>query len=82
MMLPGAVVLSEWREDGLQISSARGRMADADWQNIDSGVVPQVLLEQGPDATIPFDDGPFTIANLTGFYNLDRLSEVMNEYYK
>lgn len=70
--------------DGIQyqISSARGRMADADWQNIDSGVVPQVLLEQGPDATIPFDDGPFTIANLTGFYNLDRLSEVMNEYYK
>ena len=26
--------------------------------------------------------GDAAIANLTGFYNLDRLSEVMNEYYK
>ena len=71
--------------DGLQyqISSARGRMSDAGWQNIDSGVVPQVLIQPGPDITINMDDGStFTIPNLTGFYDLSHLSELMNEFYK
>lgn len=71
--------------DGIQyqISSARGRMSDAGWQNIDSGVVPQVLIAPGPDITINLDDGTtFTIPNLSGFYDLNHLSELMNEYYK
>ena len=66
-----------------QISSARGRMSDAGWQNIDSGVVPQVLIAPGPDITINLDDATtFTIPNLSGFYDLNHLSELMNEYYK
>ena len=65
-----------------KISSARGRLANEDWQNIDSGIEPQVLIEKGPSATLMLDDGPFSIENLTGFYNLDRLSALMNAYYK
>lgn len=71
--------------DGIQyqISSAHGRMSDAGWQNIDSGVVPQVLIQPGPDMTLNLDDGStFTIPNLSGFYDLSHLSELMNEYYK
>lgn len=71
--------------DGIQyqISSAHGRMSNAGWQNIDSGVVPQVLIQPGPDITINMEDGStFTIPNLTGFYDLNHLGELMDEYYK
>ena len=65
-----------------QISSARGRLTNESWENIDPGVVPQVLIEQtGPDISVMLDDGPFSMSNVTGFYNLDRLSKLMNEYY-
>ena len=65
-----------------KISSARGRLTDEDWQNIDPGIEPQVLIEKGPLATLMLFDGPFSMENLTSFYNLDRLSALMNAYYQ
>ena len=65
-----------------KISSARGRLTDQDWHNIDPGIEPQVLIEKGPLATLMLFDGPFSMENLTSFYNLDRLSALMNAYYQ
>lgn len=55
------------------ISSARARLVNKQGQNIDGGVIPQVPIALGPDATWQ----GYTVSNLTPFYNLDNLSSII-----
>jgi len=61
--------------EGLQyrISTSLARLTDNRWQNIDGGVAPNVLIALGT----PIDGNP----NYTEFYNLDKLSSIINERY-
>ena len=65
-----------------RLSSARARLCTKNWENIDAGVVPQVLLEYGPDYPFEFNGATFVFQTLPKFYNLDYLSSVTNEFYK
>jgi len=54
-----------------QLSSARGRLANASWQNIDAGIEPDVPIEVAK--------GKYP--DYTAFYDLDKLSTIINEWY-
>lgn len=56
-----------------QISSSRARLTDNQWRNIDGGIDPHVSIALGT----PIDGYP----NYTEFYNLDRLSSIINDWY-
>jgi hypothetical protein len=61
--------------DGMQyqISSYRGRLTNKQLQNIDGGVEPNVTIPVGTSET----DGP----DYSQFYNLDRLTSIIDNWY-
>lgn len=65
-----------------QISSARGRLSDKNWGNIDSGVVPNVSIETGPYLIGYWNGNPIPMPSLAPFFDLDNLSGIIKEYYK
>lgn len=64
-----------------QISSARGRLADSQWQNIDGGVVPHVAIPTGPDLSVEVSGRTIVQPGLNDFYDLDNLRQIMSDYY-
>ena len=65
-----------------QISTAHGRLADENWQNIDSGIIPHVAIPLGPDNIISNGVQTFSLPSYAAFYDLDNLSQIVSEYYK
>ena len=65
-----------------QISTAHGRLADENWQNIDGGITPHVAIPFGPDNSISNGVQTFSLPSYAAFYDLDNLSQIVSEYYK
>ena len=65
-----------------QISTAHGRLADENWQNIDGGITPHVAIPLGPDKQLQFIDKTYNLPSYAAFYDLDNLSKIINEYYQ
>ena len=77
----GSCAVGEYRTpEGFQyqISSSRCRLANMNWENIDSGVVPDMVIEYGPDNVIDYGGVPVSMPSFAKFYDLDYLSSVMN----
>ena len=64
-----------------QISSARGRLADKQWQNIDPGIVPNVELPTDPTAHTVYQGKTYEQPALLDFYDLDKMSVVISNFY-
>ena len=56
-----------------QISTSRARLTDNQWRNIDGGIAPNVPIALGA----PTDGVP----DYSDFYDLDKLSSIINEWY-
>lgn len=78
----GACAVNIYRNaDGFrfQMSACRGRLVDKQWQNIDAGVVPNVLIETGPE--LSSQSGVISQPSLNAFYDLDNLSQIISTFY-
>lgn len=64
-----------------QISSARGRLADKQWQNIDGGIVPNVEISTDPVASTVYQGKTYEQPALYDFYDLDKMSAVISNFY-
>ena len=65
-----------------QISAARARLSDANWQNIDGGITPHVEIAYDAQAIIPYEGRDYTVYSYKNFWDLDNLSAIIGEYYK
>jgi hypothetical protein len=66
-----------------KISSARGRLCDQHWQNINAGITPHVTIDYANEIVYPYEDGhDYTLYFYQNFWNLDNLSTIIGEYYK
>ena len=66
-----------------KISSARGRLCDQHWQNINAGITPHVTIDYAKEIVYPYEDGhDYTLYFYQNFWNLDNLSTIIGEYYK
>ncbi len=66
-----------------KISSARGRLCDKNWQNINAGITPHVTIDYAHEMEYTYEDGhDYTLYFYQNFWNLDNLSTIIGEYYK
>ena len=65
-----------------KISTAHGRLADQNWQNIDGGIVPHIVIPLGADLSYNEDGTVYTLPSHAAFYDLDNLNKIINEYYQ
>jgi C-terminal processing protease CtpA/Prc len=67
-----------------QISAARARLSDANWQNINDGITPHVTLDYAKEMEYLYEeDGHnYTLYFYRNFWDLDNLSTIISEYYK
>lgn len=65
-----------------QISSARSRLSDKNWENIDSGVTPNIPIELGENLFTTWNGVTVGMASVAKFYDLDYLSGIINAYYQ
>lgn len=65
-----------------RISSARGRLCDQHWQNINDGITPHVTIDYAYEFEYPYEDGhTYTLYYYRNFWDLDNLSNIISEYY-
>ena len=66
-----------------QISAARARLSDVNWQNINDGITPHVTIDYAKEIEYPYVDGHnYTLYYYQNFWKLDNLSTIIGEYYK
>ena len=65
-----------------QISAARARLSDANWQNINDGITPHVTIDYAKDINVTYEGHDYTLYYYNNFWNLDNLSTIIGEYYK
>ena len=63
------------------ISTAHGRLADQNWQNIDGGIIPHTVISLGDELSYDNEGSTYTLPSHAAFYDLDYLSKIVNEYY-
>ena len=81
----GSCAVGSYRTaDGIyyRISSARGRLCDENWQNIDGGVTPHVEIPYANQWVVPYEGRDYIIYNYKNFWDLDNLSTIIGNYYK
>ena len=64
------------------ISTAHGRLADQNWQNIDGGIIPHTIIPFGDDLSYDDDGTIYTLPSHAKFYDLDYLNKIINDYYQ
>ena len=64
-----------------QLSSVRCCNADKQWQNIDAGIVPNVLIEPGIGPSFDVYGKTCFQPDFDAFYDLDNLSQIVDAYY-
>jgi C-terminal processing protease CtpA/Prc len=64
-----------------QISAARARLSDANWQNINGGITPHVEIAYDGQGVIPYEGRDYTVYSYQNFWDLDYLSTIIGEYY-
>lgn len=67
-----------------QISAARARLSDVNWQNINDGITPHVTIDyaKGIEYTYEKDGHDYTLYFYKNFWDLDNLSTIIGDYYK
>lgn len=66
-----------------QISAARARLSDVNWQNINDGITPHVTIDYAKGFEYTYEDGhDYTIYSYKNFWDLDNLSTIIGDYYK
>ena len=65
-----------------RISSALGRLADQNWQNIDGGITPHTIIPLGADLSYEALGTTYTLPSHATFYDLDYLNKIINDYYQ
>jgi hypothetical protein len=65
-----------------KISSARGRLCDQNWQNINDGITPNVTIDYAKQGEFPYEGHNYTIYSYKNFWDFDLLSSIISEYYK
>ena len=65
-----------------QISAARARLSDANWQNINDGITPHVTIDYAKDINVTYEGHDYTLYYYNNFWDLDNLSTIIGEYYK
>ena len=65
-----------------QISAARARLSDANWQNINGGITPHVEIAYDKQYTYSYQGRDYTVYSYQNFWDLDYLSTIIDEYYK
>ena len=65
-----------------KISSARGRLCDQHWQNINDGITPNVTIDYAREFDYTYEGHNYTICSYKNFWDLDLLSTIIGEYYK
>ena len=65
-----------------RISSALGRLADENWQNIDGGVTPHTIIPFGNNLSYEALGTTYTLPSHAKFYDLDYLNKIINDYYQ
>ena len=79
----GSCAVGKYRTaDGIyyRISSARGRLCDENWQNIDGGVTPHVEIPYANQWVVPYEGRDYIVYNYVNFWDLDNLSTIIDEY--
>ena len=64
------------------ISTAHGRLADQNWQNIDGGIIPHTIIPLGKELTQEGNGTTYTLPSHAAFYDLDNLNKIINDYYQ
>jgi C-terminal processing protease CtpA/Prc len=64
-----------------RISSARGHLNDEHWQSIDGGITPNVIIGYDNQQTAVYQGREFLVYSYRNLYNLNSLSNIINEYY-
>ena len=64
------------------ISTAHGRLADQNWQNIDGGIIPHTIIPLGEDLSYEEEGTTYTLPSHAAFYDLDNLNKIINAYYQ
>ena len=64
-----------------QISAARARLSDANWQNINGGITPHVEIAYDKQYTYSYQGRDYTVYSYQNFWDLDYLSTIIGEYY-
>ena len=64
------------------ISTAHGRLADQNWQNIDGGIIPHTIIPLGDNLTYELYGTTYTLPSHAAFYDLDYLNKIINDYYQ
>ena len=65
-----------------QISAARARLSDANWQNINGGITPHVEIAYDAQHIYSYEGRDYTVYSYKNFWDLDNLSTIIGEYYK
>ena len=65
-----------------QISAARARLSDVNWQNINGGITPHVEIAYDKQYTYSYQGRDYTVYSYQNFWDLDYLSTIIDEYYK
>ena len=65
-----------------RISTAHGRLADQNWQNIDGGITPHIFIPLGADLSYEEGGVTYTLPSHAAFYDLDNLTKIINDYYQ
>ena len=65
-----------------QISAARARLSDANWQNINDGITPHVTIDYAKDINVTYEGHDYTLYYYNNFWDFDNLSTIIGEYYK
>ena len=64
------------------ISTAHGRLADQNWQNIDGGIIPHTIIPLGDELSVEELGTTYTLPSHAAFYDLDYLNKIINDYYQ
>jgi C-terminal processing protease CtpA/Prc len=64
------------------ISTAHGRLADENWQNIDGGITPHTIIPLGDNLSYEAWGVTYTLPSHAKFYDLDYLNKIINDYYQ
>ena len=65
-----------------QISAARARLSDANWQNINGGITPHVEIAYDAQHIYSYEGRDYTVYSYKNFWDMDYLSTIIGEYYK
>ena len=65
-----------------RISSARGHLNDENWQSIDGGITPNVIIDYDNQQTAVYQGREFLVYSYRNLYNLNSLTNIINEYYQ